>query len=73
MINGASRRGCSWYAKHGTVKYMESFDRLPTDLRAYLANARMDWCAHCVSRLYRRVGTAETLAALQRLNKEDGK
>jgi hypothetical protein len=67
-INGGYRHGCSWYAKHGRLKYMQQFDSLPTELRAYLASARMDWCAHCVSRLYQCVGTKQ---ALQRLNKED--
>jgi hypothetical protein len=80
-INGASRRGCSWIARNSVNAEMILFDRLPVELRTYLNAAPVNWCVHCVGRLYRRVGTRQALASmrasepvmLQRLNKEDGR
>jgi Family of unknown function (DUF6525) len=41
------------------------FDGLPAELRDHLNNGPVNWCTHCVHRLYRKVGAGQTLAQLR--------
>jgi hypothetical protein len=68
-FNGACARGCNWSARYGNAREFELFDALPRELRDYLNEAPVDYCAHCVNLMYRQVGLAHTLFLLRR---EDG-
>ena len=56
--------------KHRTADPMRDFDRLPSDLRLWLANATLPWRPHSVRRAFDRAyaRTRDRARALQELD-----